>query len=65
MRPARERADEREHEGKVEEKLEAGSSGVSGLRDDPVGDQQEGRSEDHEIINGEMWREQNGCEQQR
>jgi len=56
VRPARERAGEREREGKVEEKLEVRCGKRTRLGDDPVGDEQEGRGEDYEIINGEMWR---------
>ena len=65
MRPARERTEKWKCEGEIELKLESRREARLGLPNHPVAKQQEYGRENHEVIHGEMWRQQNGCEQQR
>jgi len=57
VRPARERAEQGEHEGEIKKEFEGGRGGVVGLSNDPVGEQEECGREDNEVVDGEMRRE--------
>ena len=63
MCPAREWADQWECVGEIKQEPEM-RHGVLRLGDDPVGEKEKCRSEDYEIIDGEMGRKKNGSEQQ-
>ncbi len=63
MCPAGEGTEQWKCEGEVEEEFERGRDAILMLRDDPIGDQQECRREVDQIVHGQVWCEQNGCEQ--
>ena len=52
------RAEEWKRESKIKENFETCTGGVD-LRDEPVGEQQECWRENHKIVDGEMWSQQN------